>query len=680
MKEKQTELNFDVKRQKTFSLEDIEVDAGIELNITFIDKQEELADALHWLSFSPKKIGVDIETRGLDPHQDEMIMFQFGDEYRQFVIDTRKVDITQVINYILVEDTTVVGQNLKFEYKFIKHKFGKNLINVQDTMIQEVCLYNGLQLKNDLKSLAKRYLNYEADKTIRMRFLEIGDAPFSKDEIIYGAYDVVLPLKIAKEQDKQIKEDNLETTVTLEHEYLKVLGDMEYKGLYFDKDKWLALYHKNLPLFEEKIKALNNFILENNYENFIEDQIDMFRDRECTIQWSSPTQVIKFFRYFDICPQAVSKTTKKLEYTVDAKAVKASLNTMNKDISKELKGFIKLYLDMKEYQVKTTTFGIDFFKYINPVTNRLHSNFRQIVSTGRSSSSAPNLQNIPSGADYRKCFTAPEGNKIINADYSGQETVVLANKALEPNMIKLINEGGDMHSFVASHIYDTPYEKYLEVIAKDKAGIALDPSDYKVLAERKFAKAAGFAIAYGGTGYTISKNLGITEELGDIVYNGYFKAFPDIQQYFDAVIAKTLEKGYILINDVTKRRLNLINYDKMKHLEARLPTLSKAKRSTYFSLKSQISRLSLNVPIQGTAGDITKNAAVRFRNWIYENKYEDKVFITNVIHDEINVECKTEISNIAAKALENCMEKAGNLWCKTVPLKADAQIKDYWTH
>jgi len=666
-----------VKRQKRFTLEDVDTETTIPLNLTFIDKQEELAPAFHWLSMTTGKVGVDIETRGLDPHQHQIIMLQFGDEHTQFVVDTRVVDVTGMIKLLINKQTVLVGQNLKFEYKFFKKNYGLSLNKIEDTMIQEVCLYNGYMLRNDLKSLAKRYLNYEADKSIRMRFLEIGDEPFSKDEIIYGAYDVILPILISKIQRTKLLEREQKILLSLEHEYTKVLGDIELKGLYFDKDKWEALYHKHTILHSKSINNLNTFLKDNGISSYISRQLDMFdTTQKYTLNWGSSKQVIELFTSFNICPKEVSKTTKKLSFTVNAKVLKTSLNTMNKDVDEKYRKLIKDYLSMKELEQRITTFGIKFFKYINPVTNRLHSNYRQIVSTGRSSSSSPNLQNIPSDPEYRQCFTAPLGNKIINADFSGQENIVLANKSLDKDLLAFY-EGGhsDMHSFIASKIYGTPMEDILKSIEKKDNGETLTDEDNERLKNRGIAKAAGFAINYGGDGHTISKNLGISAAAGDAVYDGYFKAFSGLKTYFDKVINNTLKMGYIHINDVTKRRLNLLKFKQMESYKNR-----PEKKREYLKLKGTISRLSLNAPVQGTAADITKTAAIKFRNWIIKEDLEEQVFITNLIHDEINVECDDGITAFVAPNLEKCMASAGDIWCKVVPLKAKAAIGDYWAH
>lgn len=179
--------------------------------------------------------------------------------------------------------------------------------------------------------------------------------------------------------------------------------------------------------------------------------------------------------------------------------------------------------------------------------------------------------------------------------------------------------------------------------------------------KRQIAKAAGFAINYGGNGYTISKNLGIDPAQGDAVYEAYFKAFPGLKNYFNKVQKEALNRGYVLIDPITGRKNWFFKPNTPKE-------------------RSKVERTALNYPIQGEAGGITKYAPILFREWILKNNYQDKVFITNIVHDEINVECTEELANEVAKNLERCMKESGDLWCKIIPLGAEAVITTYWNH
>jgi DNA polymerase I-like protein with 3'-5' exonuclease and polymerase domains len=292
----------------------------------------------------------------------------------------------------------------------------------------------------------------------------------------------------------------------------------------FNKKIWTNTYNSNLLKLNTLHKQLDDYVIERYGDSrFIDKQLDLFsEDKKCLINWTSSQQVIEFFRFLDICPQAVSKETKKLTYTVNKDVLKSSLNTINKDAFFHKKELLKVYIDYKETSQATTTFGLKFFKYINPVTQRLHSNYKQILNTGRISSSSPNLQNIPALHEFRSAFRADNGFKIVNADYSGQEQIILANKSNDKDLLSFYEQGlGDMHSYIASKIFPELNDVPLSDIKKYHAD------------KRQVAKAAGFAINYGGNGYTIAENLGISSAQGDVVYNAYFKAFPNLKKYFD---------------------------------------------------------------------------------------------------------------------------------------------------
>lgn len=601
------------------------------------------------------KFGGQYDGEGLVPQLSTICMFQIGDENTQFIIDARIIDCS-VFKGILEDDgIEIIGHNIKFEYKHILYNYGIRISHMYDTQLAEQITHLGakyIKLRFSLAALIEKYLGKVVDKSTRLEFSKIGDTPFTKRQIEYGAEDVLHPTLIYNLQKAVIRDKQVGSCVRLENKFVAVLGDIELKGMHFNKEIWEKTYHKNLTLFNAHKKVLDDFVIDNyGGSPFIVKQLDLFStDVLVDIKWTSSKQVISFFNYLGICPKEVSKTTKKLAYTVNANIVRASLNTMNSEVTPEVKQFILDYLKLKEYEQCITTFGIAFFKYINPVTGRLHSNYRQILNTGRISSSNPNLQNIPSLDGFRSAFDCPEGTKIVNADYTGQEQIILANKSGDADLKYFYEAGlGDMHSFVASKIYPEIGHLSLSDIKR------LHPD------KRQIAKNAGFAINYGGTGYTISKNLGIPTVQGDAVYDAYFKAFPGLKNYFSKVQKLALQRGYILIDPVTGRK-NWFNRPKTP------------------KDRGKIERAALNYPIQGEAGGITKYAPILFRDWILENNYQDRVFITNIVHDEINVECDENLSTEVASNLERCMKQAGDLWCKTIPLGADAVITTYWTH
>lgn len=377
-------------------------------------------------------IGLDIETtrkfnkyfdiEGLDPYTSSIVMLQVGTLEHQFVIDTRNVDITPLLPILIDPKVLKVGHNLKFEYKHILHNYNIRIEGLYDTMIAEQILFNGLGYSNSLKDLNERYLGIIVDKSTRLEFLSIGSKPFTTRQILYGAEDILHPLKIRELQLPKLHEKDLLQTFKLEIRFLSALAEIEYNGINFNKEKWLNTYKENLALYNKHIEDLNKFIITNYPDSkFIKTQLDLFcTDIQCNIQWSSSKQVIPFFMSLGICPQAVSKTTKKLSYTVEAKEVKMIL-VKRQDLDSKVREFIELYLRTKELEQATTTFGKGFLKNVNPITNRVHSNYQQMVNTGRISSRNPNNQNIPAKHQFRYAFDALDGKKMVNADYSGLE-------------------------------------------------------------------------------------------------------------------------------------------------------------------------------------------------------------------------------------------------------------------
>ncbi|MGK2864675.1 MAG: DNA polymerase [Chitinophagaceae bacterium] len=436
-----------------------------EEGIYFIGKENSsLEECITYLS-SQEVLGLDIETtfkyngiysgEGLDPHLSNIVMVQIGTIERQYVIDARYVDIYPLKAILENNNIVKAGHNIKFEYKHLLGH-GIRLQNVYDSMVVEQILYTGFRnMSFGLKDLAKRYLNIVVDKGTRLEFLRIKDNAFTKTQIKYGAYDTVLPLKIRELQLVQVDKKGVENTVSLEMLFLLVVGDIEYKGMHFDTSVWEKTYEQNRIRYESLEKELNEFVLAKYPTSmFIDKQLDLFSSEiKCNIQWTSSTQVVKFFRFLNMCPLEVSKTTKKLSYTVNANILRASLNTFNATLPEDLKWLIQTYLNFKEAEQSVTTFGTDFFKNINPITKRLHSNYRQILNTGRISSSGPNLQNIPSDNSFRSAFTAPSSWKIVNADYSGQEQIILANKSNDKDLQYFYKQNlGDMHKQITVHI------------------------------------------------------------------------------------------------------------------------------------------------------------------------------------------------------------------------------------
>lgn len=626
-------------------------------------------------------ISVDTETEGLDPYTKKLLLLQLGNFNFQILFDivsfNNKIPI-ELINFLNTHNALYILQNAKFDLKFFFHQ-GVILKRIYDTMLAEYILSNGLQYEGrDLSTLAFKYCDIHLDKSIRGRIIRVG---LSTSVLLYGANDIKWLSLIRDAQLIKINELNLGRALDLDNAFVVPLAYIEYCGIKLNINKWLENARNNKTELYKLKKVLEDRLYSDGYTKYFFGMLDMFDDTiECIINWNSPKQVIKVFKDYGV--NVILKQKGKSIETVDAKVLEPQIKKFP---------ILELYLKYKELQKEISTYGESWKGYINPITQRVHTTFKQLNDTGRLSSGSkydntPNLQNVPALKEVRSCFIAEESNIMIDADYSGQETIVLANESQEPNIIDFFNKGlDDMHSYVAFLMYKDIRICDLQNI--DNEALRFIKNNHKD--KRQIAKSAGFAIAYGGNGSTIAKNCNISKTDGDFVYNSYFEAFPKMKDYFDFVFNKAAHYGYIEFNKITKRKY-FFNKEKIDYFKLfdivnspdfwqTTPEASSLFKK-YNSSKNEVARFSQNYPIQGTSADITKYATILFFKEILKRNWWLKVKIVNIIHDELLIECPINIVEEVKTLLVYCMEEAGKPFCRTLPLKADAVTGDHWVH
>jgi DNA polymerase-1 len=641
-------------------------------------------DVIHYFK-DKEEVEFDTETEGFDPYTCGLISAQFGDYKNQFVVDTRTVDIKLFKE--LLESKTILMQNAKFDLRFLYHN---NIwpTKVYDTFLAESVLNMGRKnVKKSLDALVSRYAKEYMSKEVRGVIHKEG---LSKRVIEYAARDVKYLGMIKEHQLEKIKSLNLTSALNLDNKFVKVLAYVEYCGFYLDSNKWSTKMDKDQQRLENAEKVLDNYIFDNNMVKYIDNQLDMFStDKSTLINWSSSHQVIELFKDIGIDTKVKDKDTGKLKDSVDSRHIIAQAKKFE---------IIPLFMEYQKASKVVSTFGKSVLKQVHPTTTRIHTTYRQLMDTGRMSCGGKNrgtreeyinLQQIPADESHRSCFTAQEGNKLIVADYSGQESVVFANFSQDPEIIAFYKKGmGDMHSFIASKIYP------------ELEGLDLTTIKSEHKQKRQNAKGAGFAIQYGGVGATIANNLNLSMEEGEEIYNGYFKAFPGVKDYFAKCKGRALAKGYVELNPISKRKSFVDFYDQYKGLKAEIDgecfwddyrshkerdtvefrTYYKPTVREYFKFRGMIERKSLNYPIQGSSAEITKFAALKFFNYLINAKLQNTVKVCNIVHDEIVIECPEDLAPRMARYLQECMEEAGKPFCKIIPLKAEPCITDHWEH
>lgn len=608
-------------------------------SIKYITVEESL-NALQQLEW----ISVDTETDGLDRFKHKILLLQLGNFDNQYVIDCSTVDI---LNYkSLLESKDLILQNAKFDLQFF---YVLRIIpkkKIWDTMLAEQVMYNGLDPIANLAFLAKKYCKVVLDKTERSNIIKRG---ITFDSIIYGAKDIKHLEDIKTKQIIKAEEKDVLTAIKLENAFVPVLAYVEYCGIYLNKERWVKKYESAHIILAEKVKALDQWVINSKHQEFVERQLDIFTERDeegnpifnkTIINWASSKQVIPLFEAIGIDIKADNKSGKSIA---------------EKIISKQKHNFeiIPLFLEYQTIKKDFTTYGKKFLNHINPITGRIHCEFKQLQATSRISSSNPNMQNLPADTRTRSCFTAEEGNILTDCDYKAQEDIIFVNNSKEDKMIEFYNlDDADGHSYVASlcfpkEIRDTPNKEVKKKFPKLRAT----------------AKKAKFSIHYGGTGYTIAKNLNLSEKEGDKIEAAYLKAFPKIHQYLTKVKNLAKQRKYILISHITGRKFWAKDYDNMTW-----------KQQNHFH------KLACNYPIQGQSAELAKIGAIYFFKWILEKEYFDIVKISNLVHDEVLAEHPISLTEEVGNNLKKCLEKGGEPYCKVVPLKADIEVSDYWVH
>ena len=646
-------------------------------------------------------VGLDTETSGLDCWTKELLSVQLGCRDFQVVIDCKTIDILQYKEY-LESDRLFIGWNLKFDLKFLYRKF---IIpkNVYDGYLAEKMQWVGYPSgmhSLSLKSAGYEYLGIELDKSVRGKIIYQG---LNTETIIYSANDVAYLEDIRNKQLERLKEKDLLTALEYENRFVRVLAYIEYCGVKLDIERWKKKMDSDKKILNEKLKILNKWVEEHypNNEQFckIDLQGDLFReeafdtDPKCIINWNSPQQVIPLLEAEGLDLLVKDKETGKMKKSVDAKVIKPQ---------KDKSDIVQPYTEFSEAQKVVSTYGEEFIKQINPISSRLHTQYNQIgADTYRVTSGGVdktnktkyiNFLNLPADAETRACFVAEDGNSWISIDYAGQESALLASIANDELMLKELNEGsGDIHSLVASLVF------------KDEIGdTPLKDIKKKFHNLRQIAKGYEFLVAYGGDANTIQQNYGKSKEEAEQIYNSYMNGLKGVQKYQQFCRKDVMDKGYILLNPLTKHKAYIYDYDKLidiknefstkfwdkyRELKASNPSHPIVEEVRYFfKRKSASEKQSINYRIQATGAFCLRVSLINFFNWIIENNLFNIVKISIIPYDEINCEAPKEIAEEVTSKLYYYMIKAGKFFCTRCKLDADisrledGSLPSYWIH
>lgn len=575
------------------------------------EKRKEIID----LFFTNDFLSLDTETTGTDPISAKLVGLSFSiRENQAFYVPIPQNDeeAQKIVNEFkpIYENKKIlkIGQNIKYDLLVLQN-YGVELKGkIFDTMIAHYLLQP--ELHHGMDYLAEVYLNYQ---TIHIEEL-IGSKGKNQKNMAdlpptavyeYACEDADVTLKLKNVLEPLLKENDCDRLFwEIEMPLMPVLAYMERNGVCIDR---------------EGLKETSRLYTEEM--NRIEKEIHELAGTDFNI--ASPKQVGEvLFDRLKIVDKP--KKTKTGQY-VTSEEVLESLRAKHPIVEKilEHRGLKKLlgtYIDALP-------------KLVNPVTGHIHTSFNQtITTTGRLSSSNPNLQNIPVrneyGKEIRKAFIPEEGCLFFSADYSQIELRIMAHLSGDEHMIEAFRNGQDIHAATAAKIF----KKSLEEVTKE---------------ERSKAKTANFGIIYGITAFGLAERMGVSRTEAKELIEGYFQTYPKVKEYMNRSIEMAREKGYT--ETVYHRKCHLRDINSHNAV-----------------VRGYAERNAINSPIQGSAADIIKIAMIRIYRRFREEQLRSKMILQ--VHDELNFSVYPEEKE---KVQQIVIEEMENAYSMLVPLEAD---------
>ena len=576
-----------------------------------------------------KKIfAIDLETTSLDPNlakivgislaweEGKAVYIPVGHDYEGAPEQLQESIVMKLMIPILEgHSMKKIGHNLKYDYAvFRNNKIRLNGI-AHDTMLESY-INNSTHTRHDLNSVSERVLNkipISYEKVTEDLTEGEGFEKVNLDSAThYAAEDADLALRIHNRLFPDLdKIDGLKNIYTnIEIPLITVLSKMEMKGVSIDSE---MLSHQSKEL-KNSMNELERKAFEIAGESF---------------NISSPKQIQEIL-------------FEKMKISVIAKTPKGQPSTSESvlsDLSKEYE-LPKIILNYRSLSKLVSTYTEKLPKQVSEKTGRIHASFHQAVtSTGRLSSSSPNLQNIPirtlEGKKVREAFRAPIGKFLVAADYSQIELRIMAHISQDQTLIKAFQEGQDVHSTTASEVFD----------------IGLSNVNDQ---HRRAAKAINFGLIYGMSSFGLAKQLDIPRVEAQNYIDKYFSKYPKIKLYMEDIRKKASDKGYV--ETIFGRRLYINNIN-----------------SSQARLRQYAERTAINAPMQGSAADLIKMAMISSDHLISESKFDADLILQ--VHDELVFEVDKSCLKKFKIELERCMEEVVSL---SVPLKVSVGYGTTW--
>lgn len=589
-------------------------------------------------------VSLDVETSGFDPFgnwvQEEsgkwvsnaaIRLIQLEGNGKCINFDLKyltKTSRDKIRDFISDPERIFIIMNAKFDMKWLMVHLGVKFHRIYDIMIASQLISRGQpKFGHSLKAIVKYHFDYDMDKA--MGASNWMAAELSQAQIKYASYDVAFLRQIRLNQIEKLKEYGLLEVANIEFRAIEAYAYMEICGIRLNKNRWLRNAGRN------KYRAIR---MEEKVAQALAPNQDtgMLFEGMSNFKVSSNQQLTKAMIDAGIeIPTMVVKGTNEEKKTIQVDYLEKI---------RDQHPAIPLIIKYSTLKKAHTSYGTNWTDKINPVTERLHPDIFQIgAETGRNAFREPNLQQIPVENIYRNCFIPNPGNKLIGGDYDGAELRIIAEASQDRAMISAFQQGLDLHTYTASVVFRVPYEQMME---------RKNTVEMKILRGR--AKNLNFGIVYGIGARRFAKNAEITEKEAYKIIDDYFALYQGLKAWLDW--AKEQASQFRTSSTLSGRKY-FHRFDK----------------DADYGVIAAAERLGCNFPIQGTNADITK---IALRN-IYD-ELKDRVYLVNVIHDEIVIECQSEEADEIEPIFKKCMIDAGEVYIKSVPVLVESKIMSRW--
>ncbi|ARE83645.1 DNA polymerase I [Roseovarius mucosus] len=547
-------------------------------------------------------------------HKDGAADDLFGSDARaegQLPLD----EVLDALKPVLEDDAILkIGQNMKYDAKILA-AHGITVAPIDDTMLMSYALHAGLH-GHGMDTLSERYLNHSPIPIKSL--LGSGKAAVTFDRVPvaeavkYAAEDADITLRLWLTLKPQLHRAQVTTVYeTLERPLVPVLARMERDGVLVDRDTLRAMSGK----FAQKMAGL-------------ESEIHALAGRSFNV--GSPKQLGEIL--FDEMGLPGGEKGKTGAYATGADVLE--------DLATE-HDLPARVLDWRQLSKLKSTYTDALQDHIDPDTGRVHTSYLQTgASTGRFSSSDPNLQNIPvrseEGRRIREAFVAAPGNRLVSLDYSQIELRILAHVAGIETLKQAFRDGHDIHAMTASEMFNVPLAEMTPEI-------------------RRQAKAINFGVIYGISGFGLARNLRIPRGEAQGFIDRYFERFPGIKDYMDATTAFAKEHGYV--QTLFGRKIHT------PEIAAKGPRAGFARRA------------AINAPIQGTAADIIRRAMIRMPEAIAGLPCKMLLQVHDELIFEVAEDSVDRLIDVARAVMQGAADPAVRL---DVPLVVDAGQGRNW--